>query len=264
MIKFRQKDFSNYILKGAVAGAHIGGAIGGGLAHGGFIPMKMPKYVPGGGKYNEWVEYAISKGSKDGKSFPKYEEKDLYINGELKAKEGEPKYLRDWKGDKIPVLGQKQKIAFTVGSVILGAGLGALVGAVRTLGEKWNQSKTDRRLLQPLKRALNLVSLKEGVDYTFDPKLANEIPTKVCIVLSSASGDLQTVINSKNDPKLKRVVDKVVRQSPGRVKAGEESNRYNEITITTEKNTSNNVKQVVSIVKSFVESGYPVYIVEVG
>jgi hypothetical protein len=106
--------------------------------------------------------------------------------------------------------------------------------------------------------------LKEGVDYTFDPKLANEIPTRVCIVLSSASGDLQTVINSKNDPKLKRVVDKVVRQSPGRVKAGEESNRYNEITITTEKNTSNNVKQVVSIVKSFVESGYPVYIVEVG
>ena len=157
---------------------------------------------------------------------------------------------------------QSQKYVFALTTTILGAALGAIVGAIRTAKDA--ARSTNNRLLKQVLPRLKSKGLVEGKDFTMDPKKANEIPTKVCIVLSSASGELQTIINSKDDPKLKKVVDGVVRKSPGRAQVTTQNNRFNEITITTEKRTAANVNQVVSIIESFVESGYPVYIVEVG
>lgn len=247
MTKFRQKDFSNYIIRDALTGAAAGANIGTLAGITSLVPTKLPKFVPGHKKYDKltesrWVQYpnVTDKKKKDGWDWA-------------------------WRKTSTGQPSNNQRLLFAFGSMVLGAGLGAIVGAIRTADEKWSQSRTDRRLLRFIKTELERSHLKEGVDYTFDPKKANEISTKVCIVLSSASGDLQTVINSVNDPKLKNLVDRIVRKSPGRIsKTGEERNRYNEITITTEKNASKNVKQVVSIIKSFVESGYPVYIIEVG
>ena len=52
MIKFKQKDFSNYIVSDAVKGATIGAAVGS-VIGGGAAPEKLPvKFLPGAKKYN--------------------------------------------------------------------------------------------------------------------------------------------------------------------------------------------------------------------
>lgn len=52
MIKFKQKDFSNYIVSDAVKGATIGAAVGS-VIGGGAAPEKLPvKFLPGAKEYN--------------------------------------------------------------------------------------------------------------------------------------------------------------------------------------------------------------------
>lgn len=256
MIKFRQKDFSNYIVRDAIKGASLGAGLGITTAGLGFAPEKLKSWVPGHKVYDdlrpERSPYKVY--NKDGKDLG------------WKRIEGQP--ARDKKvgdlvlGDTPPGATQGQKYLFVAATTVLGAALGAIVGAIRTAKDA--ARSTNNRLLKQVLPRLKSMGLVEGKDYTMDPKKANEIPTKVCIVLSSASGELQTVINSKDDRQLKQVVDKIVRMSPGRTQVSTQNNRFNEITITTAKNTAANVNQVISIIKSFVENGYPVYIVEVG
>lgn len=253
MTVFRQKDFSNYILEDMRKGATIGAGIG--LAGNSMklIPKNLPSKFPGAKKYNSlsenrWVDEPT------GKKVPNYDKKTGKVNGTRDEMQKVQKNS----------LSTNQRIIFLAGTTLLGAALGTLVGVTKTLNEKWSQKHTNQRLTKPLERELKRWGYKEGQDYTFDPKKANEIPTKVCIVLSSASGDLQTVINSEDDKNLRNLVNKIVRQSGGRIQTSTQNNRFNEITITTEKNASKNVKQVSSIIKSFVENKYPVYIVEVG
>lgn len=253
MTVFRQKDFSNYILEDMRKGATIGAGIG--LAGNSMklVPKSLPKNLPGAKKYNslsdkKWVDEPT------GKRIPNFDKNTGKTNGTRDE-------MRKVQKDS---LSTNQRIVFLAGTTLLGAALGALVGVTRTLNDKWSQKHTNQRLTKPLERELKRWGYEEGKDYTFDPKRANEIPTKVCIVLSSASGELQTVINSENDRNLKILVDRIVKQSSGRIQASTQNNRFNEITITTEKNASKNVKQISSIIKSFVEKKYPVYIVEVG
>ena len=256
MIKFRQKDFSNYIVRDAIKGAGLGASTGIMLGGLGAVPERSPKWIPGHKVYDnlrpEKSPYKVF--NKDGKDLG------------WKRIEGQP--TKDKKvgdlvlGDTPPGATQDQKYLFVAATTILGAALGAIVGAIRTAKDATRS--TNNRLLKQVLPRLKSKGLVEGKDYTMDPKKANEIPTKVCIVLSSASGELQTIINSKDDPKLKKVVDGVVKKTPGRTQVSTQNNRFNEITITTEKRTAANVNQVVSIIESFVESGYPVYIVEVG
>jgi len=263
MIQFRQKDFSNYILRDAVKGASIGSFVGSIGYATKMVPAELPKWVPGASKYNEL------KNKKTTILVPKMEP-DPSKPGKLRPvkKDGNPVYeaqeVKDSSGKSIPSVSHDQRLIFAATTTLLGAALGAIVGIVKTVNDKYSQSRVNQRLLKRILPRLKSEGLVEGKDYTMDPKKANEIPTKVCIVLSSASGELQTIINSKDDPKLKKVVDKVVKKSPGRSQVTTQNNRFNEITITTEKNTAANVNQVVSIIESFVESGYPVYIVEVG
>lgn len=247
MIIFRQKDFSNYILEDMRKGATIGAGIGFMGSSSKLIPSRIPKFVPGSTKYNSLYEHN-TKRIYTGTTKP-----DNHGNIKETYKEVPG---RKTSGD--------QRFLFVAGTTLLGAALGALVGVTKTLNDKWSQKHTNQRLSKPLERELKYLGYKEGRDYTFDPKKANEIPTKVCIVLSSASGELQTVINSKDDKNLKNLVDKIATRAGGRVQTSTQNNKFNEITITTEKNASKNVKQVSSIIKSFVENKYPVYIVEVG
>ena len=265
MIKFRQKDFSNYIVRDAIKGAGLGASTGIMLGGLGFAPEKLKDWVPGHSKYNElkpekepWTKY----NDQSKKSEIQYRNSG---NGKYIGSKGENIDGSDKKiimKDAGPGASQNQKYVFLAATTILGAALGAIVGAIRTAKDA--ARVTNQRLLKQVLPRLKSKGHVEGKDYTMDPKKANEIPTKVCIVLSSASGELQTIINSKDDPKLKKVVDGIVRRSPGRAQVTTQNNRFNEITITTEKRTAANVNQVVSIIESFVESGYPVYIVEVG
>jgi uncharacterized protein (UPF0333 family) len=229
--------------KGATMGAGIG-LVGSSSK---LIPSRVPKFVPGSKKYNSLYEHSTKR---------------VYTGTTNPDKQGNiKKTYNEVPGRKTS---SDQKFLFIAGTTLLGAALGSVVGMVKTLNEKWSQKHTNQRLTKPLERELKYLGYKEGQDYTFDPKKANELPTKVCIVLSSASGELQTVINSIDDKNLKNLVNKIVKQSGGRIQTSTQNNRFNEITITTEKNASKNVKQVSSIIKSFVENKYPVYIVEVG
>lgn len=264
MIKFRQKDFSNYIVRDAIKGASLGAGLGITTAGLGFAPEKLKSWVPGHNQYNKlkkstqpWTKYNDKTKQQEiqyrNKSNGKYVSKESLVDGSDKE------MIMMETG---PGATQGQKYVFLAATTILGAALGAIVGAIRTAKDA--ARSTNNRLLKQVLPRLKSMGLVEGKDYTMDPKKANEIPTKVCIVLSSASGELQTVINSKDDRQLKQVVDKIVRMSPGRSQVSTQNNRFNEITITTAKNTTANVNQVISIIKSFVENGYPVYIVEVG
>ena len=266
MIKFRQKGFSDYITRDALKGASLGLSSGIVLSGLGFAPNSAKKWIPGHKIYNNLRDKytpapLIVNSNRIGDLH--VNPKDTQLLGMINPKTGKNYEVGDvvWEENASGTTGQ-QKLLLAAGTTILGAALGAIVGAVKSI--KDSTRSTNNRLLKKILPILKSMGLVEGKDYTMDPKKANEIPTKVCIVLSSASGELQTIINSRDDRKLKQVVDRVVKMSPGRPQVTTQNNKFNEITITTEKNTTANVIQVASIIKTFVGNGYPVYIVEVG
>ena len=107
MIKFKQKDFSNYIVSDAVKGATIGAAVGS-VIGGGAAPEKLPvvKFLPGAKEYNN-----LRHGKKD-------------TEGKI-----------------------KQQLAIMGTSVILGAALGALLGTVKEIDKHVSQGNADDRLM---------------------------------------------------------------------------------------------------------------------
>ncbi len=151
------------------------------------------------------------------------------------------------------------------GSVLAGAALGALAGKIKDNDIKKSRVDAGVRLFDSVLDNLKKVGFKEGRDYTQDPKMANIMKTKVCIVVSRASGGVKLLINTVNDPKLKEVTDQV-KGSLGRTTITNEkmSDKYNDLTITTISSNGNDAVFVTRIIESFIRRGYPVYIVEVG
>lgn len=200
MIKFREKDFSNYIVSDAIKGASIG-ATAGALASG------RIKKVP------------------------------LFKEGKILAGAG----------------------------AIIGAALGALVGTARQLNEHFNRKGADDRLMAPILRELNKNYYREDQDYTRDPKKANILGTKVCLVLSSDGSDFKMLVNTVDDPELRNLSKKLSKKIPAaQVSTNFASNRYNEIQISTVRDIRSNLNAVLSVVTGFIQAGYPVYLVEVG
>lgn len=200
MIKFRQKDFSNYIVSDAIKGASLGASVG-----------------------------ALANGA--GKVIPKF-------------KDG--------------------KVLTGVGAII-GAALGALVGTVRQVNEHYNRSKADDRLLNPIVNDLLRQGFRENIDFTRDPKTANKLSTKVCLVLNSNGSDFRILVNTVDDPDLKKLTKVLTKKlNSAEVSENFATNKYNEIQISTIKNTKENLRTALYIIKGFIQGGYPTYMVEVG
>lgn len=200
MIKFREKDFSNYIVSDAIKGASIG-ATAGALASG------RIKKVP------------------------------FFKEGNMLAGAG----------------------------AIIGAALGALVGTARQLNEHFNRKGADNRLMAPILRELGKKYFREDQDYTRDPKRANILGTKVCLVLSSDGSDFKMLVNTVDDPELRNLSKKLSKNIPSaQVTTNFASNKYNEIQISTVRDIRSNLNAVLSVVIGFIQAGYPVYLVEVG
>jgi hypothetical protein len=107
--------------------------------------------------------------------------------------------------------------------------------------------------------------LKEGIDFTKDPKTATSLKTKVCVVISKVSGELRISVNLVSDPKLKTVSDEIIKRLPNIAASTEKmSDKFNDITITSISDASADAGLVVGVVEKFIHSGYPVYLVEVG
>lgn len=160
----------------------------------------------------------------------------------------------------------RNDLFLTASGVVVGAALGALVGGIKEISTRINRKNTvDRRLMSKVVEYLKKDGLKEGIDFTKDPKIATSLKTKVCIVISKVSGELRISVNLVSDPKLKTVSDEIIKRLPNIAASTEKmSDKFNDITITSISDTSADAGLVVGVVEKFIHSGYPVYLVEVG
>lgn len=248
MISFKRKSFSNYIGSDALKGATIGATIGS-IATGGFgaptsikIPDGAPKYVRKGLEgYNSLVgETTIERTDKDGK-----------------------------------VIGTKKKSApsglqnlIVVGAAtLIGASLGALVGAVKEIDKKISRTTINNRLLTDVTKKLLGSGFKEDLDFTVNPATAtNLMRTRVCIAVTKDAAYLRVLVNTVSDKKLKMAADRILKGLKGnfQIRCTQATNKFNDINITTVSNASSNVNTVFEIASGFIKAGYPVYLVEVG
>lgn len=152
------------------------------------------------------------------------------------------------------------------GGTIIGAGLGLLVGLTDKLIDKVNRNSTvDVRLMKTVVDNLRRANFREGIDFTRDPKVANDLKVKVCILITKVSNNLQLLVNTISDPKLKSVTDDMVKHIPNNsVVTKQVSDRFNDITISTISDSSADAGLVTGIAEYFIRHKYPVYLVEVG
>lgn len=152
------------------------------------------------------------------------------------------------------------------GGTIIGAGLGLLVGLTDKLIDKVNRNSTvDVRLMKTVVDNLKRANFREGIDFTRDPKVANDLKVKVCILITKVSNNLQLLVNTISDSKLKSVTDDMVKHIPNNsVVTKQVSDRFNDITISTISDSSADAGLVTGIAEYFIRHKYPVYLVEVG
>jgi hypothetical protein len=155
---------------------------------------------------------------------------------------------------------------------LIGGALGLAFGLVKKVSKAINNrstvdsSRLMKGIIDNLKNTRNLV---EGKDFTRDPKRANELKTRVCIVISKESGDLHLLINLVSDNRLSKVTNILIHdikkaKGDNYLKVNEKlSDRYNEILITTVARDAN-VNLISGVIERYVKEGYPVYILEVG
>ncbi len=173
------------------------------------------------------------------------------------------------KGIANKVGAKNEKMGTVVGmgaGAIIGAALGALNYAIKGISDSINRKKTvNNRLMKTVVENLLKDGFKEGKDFTRDPKIADQLKTKVCIVMSKFSDDLRVLINTVSDSKLKRTTDEVISRIPNvSVVNTKLTDKYNDITISTISDSSADASLVTGIAEHFIHSGYPIYLVEVG
>ena len=157
-----------------------------------------------------------------------------------------------------------------LGTVLIGAGLGALTAAicsgVDNISKKSNiRSTVNNRLMNRVVDALKSAGLKEGSDFTRDSKESSRLKTKICISISRVDGELRILVNQVSDPKLKDLTKDLVKNLPNYSAVTErQSDRFNDIVITTISDSSADAGLVTGIAERFIHSGYPVYLIEVG
>ena len=156
--------------------------------------------------------------------------------------------------------------SMTTAGAIIGAALGALSGTAVEVSRLISRSQVDKRLMERVVEDLRKTGFIEGTDFTRDPKIANELKTKVCIVVSKNSGELRILINSVADSKLKSLVDRTVKNIPNTSAVTKKAtDKFNDITITTISDSSAaDVGLIAGLAEKFIRSNYPVYMVEVG
>ena len=107
--------------------------------------------------------------------------------------------------------------------------------------------------------------LVEGKDFTRDPKTANDMKTKVCIVITRNSGELKLLVNTVADAKLKTVANGMIKNIPNTATVNKKlSDKYNDISISIISDSSADAGLITGMAEYFIHHGYPVYLVEVG
>lgn len=153
----------------------------------------------------------------------------------------------------------------TVGySVLVGAALGLVLGITRKIAEISSRNRSNQRIINTVSTLLKKRGFKEDLDFTRDPKFADLEKTKVTLVVNRGNGDLKLALNLNSDDKLEKVCTKALEILPSKTKTfRKESNRYNEIMITT-LSGGNDAVLISDLIEKFIRAGYPVYMIEVG
>lgn len=258
MIKFRQKDFSHYVVSDAIKGAALGGTIlGGGV---GLLGEGRPINISGlkvseSGKapsFRKGWNQAISDLSNHD-----FKKEDIYKDGNK---------VGTRKVQKVDT--NYQRALGTGAGIIIGGALGALVGAIKDISTKISQNNNKYGYLtNGVAKELKKYGLKEDVDFTMNSKVADKLGSKICFVITRNGEGLRILVNLKNDPRLSDVAKKVTKQLSTRanVRHQSASDRYNEIMISTASGTkSTDIVFISELIENFTAAGYPVYIVEVG
>ena len=160
----------------------------------------------------------------------------------------------------------KDQLLFGSAGCVIGASLGLLVSGIKGLSNTLNNKVTvNNRLMKTVIEVLKRDNFKEGKDFTRDPKTANTLKTKVCIVITKVSGELRISVNTVADKKLKDKTFEIIKRLPNTSAVTKKlADKYNDITITSISDSSADTGLVVGIIENFIHSGYPVYLVEVG
>lgn len=160
----------------------------------------------------------------------------------------------------------KKAINLTGMGAVVGAALGAVASGVKEISKTVSIKTTvDKRLMQTLVLVLKKDGLVEGKDFTRDPKIANNLKTKVCLAITRNSGDLRLLINTVSDQKLKTITDEVTKRIPNVSAITKNiSDKFNEISVTCISDSTTDAGLLAGIAEKFIHSGYPVYLVEVG
>lgn len=158
------------------------------------------------------------------------------------------------------------KLAVVGTGTIVGASLGLLAGAIKESDKFISRKLTvDNRLMETVKDYLIKTGFKEGHDFTRDPKTANNLKAKICIVITKNSGELRVLINTVADTKLKNLTDELVKNLPNTSVVNKTvTDKFNEITLSKISDASADAGLITGIAEKFIRSGYPVYLVEVG
>jgi len=254
MIQFKQKEYGinrdNKILSGALKGAGYGATVGGAVT--GFI---TPKFISSKLNASKVVGDSLSGKLKD-----KFDKLSVITESPVKDENGAVIKYEKKKDDS------KQRLAIFGASTLIGTALGALVGAAKELNGIISRANANSRRMKDIVRAISS-KFKEGKDFTRDPKTANLLKTKVCIVISHDAAEFKTVINTVDDKQLKTLTNKILKEidSPLQISNKDQiSNKFNEVSIATVENPKDDVNLIKKISESFMEAGYPVYLVEIG
>lgn len=245
-IKFFQKS-NSHTADMARNGAFIGGSLTSLSAP--FLPSKI------GGKFNKIERtYINDKGKKVIDHITEWEDSKDYKYPGFRDKYN--------KGSNTGL----NKLLLSLGGMAVGAALGAIVGGIMDLSEaKYRKSTVNARLLKGVVENLKKSGYVEGEDFTRDPKKANLMKTKVCLVISKTADSVRLLINTIKDPKLKTLSSGIIKNLPSMTTVTEKaSDRFNELNITTMTTNNGDAVWVESVIERFITSGYPVYLVEVG
>jgi hypothetical protein len=157
-------------------------------------------------------------------------------------------------------------LIYTAAGSIIGAALGALHHVFKKGVDRSNRQATvDARLMNSVVDDLKATGFKEGINFTRDPKTADDLKVRVSIVISKVSGELNLIINMIADDKLKDLTKDMITRIPNTSAVTSKiEDKYNEITITSISDNSANAGLIAGICNYFIRNKYPVYLVEVG
>ena len=155
-----------------------------------------------------------------------------------------------------------------VGGIIVGAALGTLFGIIKNETTSRNRDNTiNNRYLPKVTEMLLKCGFIEDRDFTRDPKTADDLRTRICIMVSRYSTDTRISINCSADFKTQQLIDKMINDLGLSRKVSikkQGSDRFSNIEMLKRTKIDEDVNLIKSISEYLMKKHIPIYLVEVG